>query len=246
MEALRAALGAGAGGGGPAGLTRGAVALLDALEDAGLGPPDVLVGGVGGVGTNLLAGFLRDRGGFTVSLGSDADGLKHAPWPPAFADARHAPRAFVQLLGDPLTVVGSHYRRGHAETQAVKTAGSASAAARLAPDLAAYVDAGEDVFGLEANVGAWLDARVPYDVLFVKYDALWAPGVVEAVVTFVAGKCGRACSAADARALAAEFPARKERATQVPDDLRSRCEIYRALERRLDALPPCFVLPAGS
>ena len=72
--------------------------------------PAVLVASSGGVGTTMLLRRLRDRG-ITTNHPTDADGLKHAQYPPDMPSVTHA----IYLFGDPVQAHASLQRRNMLE-----------------------------------------------------------------------------------------------------------------------------------
>ena len=115
--------------------------------------PAVLVASSGGVGTTMLLRRLRDRG-ITTNHPTDADGLKHAQYPPDMPSVTHA----IYLFGDPVQAHASLQRRNMLEKQSKKLGGT---------------NLGDDPLGLEAHLENWRTADAAYPILFVRYERLW-------------------------------------------------------------------------
>ncbi|KAF5836345.1 hypothetical protein DUNSADRAFT_6032 [Dunaliella salina] len=75
----------------------------------------------GGCGSSHLSSFLN-RHGFSTNLQVDSDNLRHCYKPPSWPKDR-CPLSVIYLYCDPLKAVASHYRRGHAWHQSLKTCG---------------------------------------------------------------------------------------------------------------------------
>lgn len=151
------------------------------------------------------------------------------------------PRHVVYLYGDPLAAVASHYRRGHACHQAQKTCGNPTrlSEATFPPTLEAYVEGGEDLFGLEAHFHGWLHTPTDYPVIMVRYECAFQPEVCGPLFQRLAGdRLGTEVARKAAEAFAASH---RPRASQVPEDLRGR--MYGDLLKEMDELPPLYVRP---
>jgi hypothetical protein len=214
--------------------------LLECLDDTHFGL-DVCVCSVGGVGSTELCNALS-RCGLRCNLLTDQDGLRHAPRPPRSLGTH---TTVIYLLGDPLSSVASHYRRGHAQHQALKTSGRAELAhdAAFPKDLQQYLDRAEDLFGLEAHITAWLTTPTPYDVLCCRYEDMFKPEVARVLFHHVCNRHAASVAPAlalDADALAERFASgQRPRASRVDDAQRGR--MYVQLTARVQGLPPVFL-----
>jgi hypothetical protein len=200
-----------------------------------------------------------------------------APAPPP------PPPCLIYLYSDdPLLGVASFFRRGIAAEQALKTTGAAALAsapagvdqqttkqrARAALRLAggfpqtfdAFLERGEDLFGLEAHLEGWLTLPAATDVLFLRYEGAFEERVARALFSRLLNAArarrwrdegddgGNGGTEAEAERLAREWCAqRRDRRTQLTDEQRSRGErLFASYSSRFAALPSggCFVRPA--
>jgi hypothetical protein len=124
----------------------------------------------------------------------------------AAAPAAAATTSLVYLYsGDPLLAAASFFRRGIAAEQALKTCGAAalasappgeardrtqtalalaagaSGAQSFPPTLDAFLQRGEDRFGLDAHLRGWLERPAAADVVFLRYERAFAPEVARAL-----------------------------------------------------------------
>lgn len=159
------------------------------------------------------------------------------------------PSRVVYLFGDPLASVASHYRRGIAPHQAIKTCGGGPACAAARAVAAGtfprtfdeYVRGGEDLFGYERHFESWMSSPIAYDALFVRYDALFDPPVASALMAHAAAPSK---GAAAAEAMAAEWAGmRRERRSRVGEGQRR--QMYVELAARMAGMPPAFYRRAG-
>ncbi|KAG1653001.1 hypothetical protein FOA52_007856 [Chlamydomonas sp. UWO 241] len=239
MEALRSVLAA------VEAPPEGVLALLRALgpqSESGL----VHICSYGGVGSTELSNFLK-RHGIATNLLRDEDNLRHVGRPPRHGPC--GPRVVVYLYGDPLSSIASHYRRGHALHQAIKTSGNHQLrAATFPPTFEAYVCRGADLFGYASHFRAWLrEPTSGYDVVMVRYERMWEPGVACQLVHLLAG---HARPPAEVGAMAEELCARRQtRLSQVPPDVHSVmythlvAEVDDALELHQPSAPPLSQVP---
>ncbi|KAF8072926.1 hypothetical protein HT031_000586 [Scenedesmus sp. PABB004] len=171
--------------------------LLAALAGLQL---EVCICSPGGVGSTELSNFLTRDARLACNLLTDQDAMRHASRPPAGLGAG---TVVVYLFGDPLACVASHYRRGHAHHQALKTSGRPDlGAAGFPANFDAYVARGEDLFGLERHLDSWLRTPTPYDVLFVRYEAMFDLPVATAMLAHICGQRDRGGSASSSSAAA--------------------------------------------
>lgn len=95
--------------------------------------------------------------------------------PPAWSK-ESCPKAVVYLYSsDPLASISSHYRRGHAHHQALKTASSPAhvgPAASFPPTLQDYCAQGQDLFGYEGHFRNWLAGADNYPILMLRCNGM--------------------------------------------------------------------------
>ncbi|HEY0706239.1 MAG TPA: sulfotransferase domain-containing protein [Polyangia bacterium] len=96
-----------------------------------------------------------------------------------------------------------------------------------------FLSGDDDPFRLADHFHAWLTAKVPYPILFVRYEAMWDH--VEAVFDFVGLS----------RAEAASFPEKRatyvERNRKYDEPLARLRHMYARLIAEMEALPPLFL-----
>ncbi|KAJ9520157.1 hypothetical protein QJQ45_030077 [Haematococcus lacustris] len=100
--------------------------------------------------------------------------------PPAWQPGPGIPRTVVYLYGDPWPCIASHYRRGQAHHQALKTNENPARVGRLEDfpcSLEQYCDRGEDLLGLNAHFHNWLQGSPHYPITMVSATrpAGWKP-----------------------------------------------------------------------
>lgn len=187
----------------------------------------------GGSGTTLLMDFLAAH---TVSNDpGDRDGLKHFAGPLLPLNPRCR---VIYIYGDPVEMCISLFRRGYASHQSVKlTRRLVSVAAPVTANesIEAFARQGIDRLGFNAHFHRWLNTPRPYEVAFVRYDALWKS--LPQVLKFLR---------LDPE-LARRFPARldRHRADHLAAETIHRLEeIYAPLRREMAALGDFHLSPA--
>uniref|UniRef100_A0A7S3VLJ3 Sulfotransferase n=1 Tax=Dunaliella tertiolecta TaxID=3047 RepID=A0A7S3VLJ3_DUNTE len=218
--------------------------LLQALQDAGeLLQVDCQISSPGGCGSSHLSSFLNQHG-FSTNLQTDSDNLRHCNKPPSWPRDR-CPRCVIYLYCDPLEVVASHYRRGHAWHQSLKTCGKPRvheqrAQSAFPPSLEAYCELGIDLFGLEDHFHNW-KAGANYEILIVRYEHVFDPPVAQALFSRLCAP--RNLTATQVEDLAAKWTSsKKERQSKVPDICRT-SSMYINLQKEMNQMPPFVVLP---
>lgn len=198
---------------------------------------DVYICSVGGVGSTELSNFLT-RHGVRCNLLTDQDAVRHVNRPPPRLGCGRT--RVVYLYGDPLASVASHYRRGMARHQALKTSGDPRLVDPGFPaTFEEYVERGEDLFGIERHLDDWLTQPTGYDILFVRYDDMFEPEVARALFSYTCGHLptgreGRLQQMADAWCAS-----KRERRSAVTEEQRRR--MYAALHERMRLLPAAFL-----
>eukprot|EP00798_Chlamydomonas_sp_ICE-L_P005535 gene5535-4169_t len=214
---------------------------------------DVVICSYGGVGSTELSNFLNQHG-LSTNLLTDQDNLRHCPRPPTFGlasapaheeagpscsisdgGARAQPRTVVCLYGNPLASIASHYRRGHAYHQSLKTSGGATAKIRsqdFPTSFEDYVAKGEDLFGYEQHLQNWLEGEANYTILYVRYEHMFDLEVCQQLFKQLCSHCK---AEDDVLNMAQTFSASKrERKSQAP----SGCSgMYSEMIARLNTMP---------
>lgn len=103
----------------------------------------------------------------------DRDGLKHFPGPllPLSPHCR-----VIYVYGDPVDMCISLFRRGYASLQSSKLdrqIAGGPATVKSGETVEEFAAQGADRLGFHEHFSHWLHDARPYDVAFVRYDALW-------------------------------------------------------------------------
>jgi hypothetical protein len=219
--------------------------LLSLLPLDEFGSYDAQIVSWGGVGSTELSNYLN-RHGISTNLLQDGDGIRHANAPPSsYGDSEEAsgPRIIIYLYGDPLTSIASHYRRGHAYHQALKTNGGVRLLERDFPKtFQAYVQRGEDLFGLQEHFNHWKTTEIkpPKNVCLVKYERVFEEEVCRPLFELICkGKKDPGLIAL----MVEEFcRGKRARESVVPVELRHM--MYASLTEEMKSLPPLLVRDA--
>ncbi|KAL6761657.1 hypothetical protein V8C86DRAFT_2529849 [Haematococcus lacustris] len=160
------------------------------------------------------------------------------PGPPAWQPGPGIPRTVVYLYGDPWPCIASHYRRGQAHHQALKTNENPARVGRLEDfpcSLEQYCDRGEDLLGLNAHFHNWLQGSPHYPITMVRYESLWDPAVA---LELLRRCCSHKADMHQVQIWTQEWcQARRQRTSQVPPCCHE-SPLYQELQRVIDEMPP--------
>ncbi|GAX80559.1 hypothetical protein CEUSTIGMA_g7996.t1 [Chlamydomonas eustigma] len=195
---------------------------------------DVHLCSFGGVGTSEVSNFLNLHG-ISTNLLSDEDNLKHINSPPKHGSP--GPKCVIYLYGDPLASIASHYRRGHAYHQALKTSGKWLKENEFPKTFREYVERGEDLFGYYSHFQHWLSSKTDYNIVMVRYEFMWEQDIFRQLL-FLA--CGHIKGKDEIEQMTQSFCLGwRGRQSLVPPDCRQ--GLYNDLLSIMDNLPPLFV-----